>query len=48
MYKRVLFNLSGEALAAGTGFGIDAIFIHKVAATTKRTFPMGRNSRHLQ
>jgi uridylate kinase len=31
MYKRVLLKLSGEALAAGTGFGIDAIFIHKVA-----------------
>jgi uridylate kinase len=32
MYKRVLLKLSGEALAAGTGFGIDAVFIHKVAA----------------
>ena len=32
MYKRVLLKLSGEALAAGAGFGIDAIFIHKVAA----------------
>jgi len=31
MYKRVLLKLSGEALAAGSGFGIDAIFIHKVA-----------------
>ena len=31
MYKRVLLKLSGEALAAGAGFGIDAIFIHKVA-----------------
>jgi len=31
MYKRVLLKLSGEALAAGKGFGIDAIFIHKVA-----------------
>ncbi len=31
MYKRVLLKISGEALAAGTGFGIDAIFIHKVA-----------------
>jgi uridylate kinase len=31
MYKRVLLKLSGEALAAGRGFGIDAIFIHKVA-----------------
>ncbi len=32
MYKRVLLKLSGEALAAGKGFGIDAIFIHAVAA----------------
>lgn len=32
MYKRVLLKLSGEALAAGKGFGIDAVFIHKIAA----------------
>src|SRR3978361_1965616 len=32
MYKRVLLKLSGEALAAGKGFGIDAVFIHNVAA----------------
>ncbi len=32
MYKRILLKISGEALAAGRGFGIDAIFIHKVAA----------------
>ena len=31
MYRRILLKISGEALAAGTGFGIDAIFIHKVA-----------------
>jgi uridylate kinase len=31
MFKRVLLKVSGEALAAGRGFGIDAIFIHKVA-----------------
>ena len=31
MYKRVLLKLSGEALAAGRGFGIDAVFIHKIA-----------------
>lgn len=31
MYKRVLLKLSGEALAAGSGFGIDAVFIHSVA-----------------
>jgi uridylate kinase len=32
MYKRVLLKISGEALAAGRGFGVDAVFIHKVAA----------------
>src|ERR1700742_3165356 len=31
MYKRVLLKISGEALAAGRGFGVDAIFIHEVA-----------------
>ena len=31
MYKRVLLKLSGEALAAGRGFGVDAIFIEAVA-----------------
>lgn len=32
MYKRVLLKISGEALAAGRGFGIDAIFAARVAA----------------
>jgi uridylate kinase len=32
MYKRVLLKLSGEALAAGRGFGVDAVFINAVAA----------------
>ena len=31
MYKRVLLKLSGEALAAGRGFGVDAVFIRAVA-----------------
>ena len=31
MYKRVLLKLSGEALAAGRGFGVDAVFINAVA-----------------
>ncbi|WP_263380316.1 UMP kinase [Granulicella paludicola] len=31
MYKRVLLKLSGEALAAGRGFGVDALFINAVA-----------------
>jgi len=41
MYKRVLLKLSGEALAAGTGFGIDAIFIHKVAAELAAAHALG-------
>jgi uridylate kinase len=31
MYKRVLLKLSGEALAGGRGFGVDAVFINAVA-----------------
>jgi uridylate kinase len=31
MYKRVLLKISGEALAAGRGFGVDAVFIAEVA-----------------
>jgi uridylate kinase len=41
MYKRVLLKLSGEALAAGAGFGIDAIFIHKVAAEIAAVHALG-------
>ncbi|MGP8259864.1 MAG: UMP kinase [Acidobacteriaceae bacterium] len=41
MYKRVLLKLSGEALAAGTGFGIDAVFIHKVAAEIATIHALG-------
>lgn len=41
MYKRILLKLSGEALAAGKGFGIDAIFIHKVAAEIAAVHALG-------
>ena len=41
MYKRVLLKISGEALAAGRGFGIDAIFIHKVAAEIAAVHALG-------
>ena len=41
MYKRVLLKLSGEALAVGRGFGIDAIFIHKVAAEIAAVHALG-------
>ena len=32
MYKRVVLKLSGEALAAGRGFGVDVTRVHEVAA----------------
>ncbi|MDE3106096.1 MAG: UMP kinase [Acidobacteriota bacterium] len=41
MYKRVLLKISGEALAAGKGFGIDAVFIHKVAAEIAAVHRLG-------
>ena len=41
MYKRVLLKLSGEALAAGNGFGIDAVFIHKVAEEIAAVHALG-------
>ena len=41
MYKRVLLKLSGEALAAGRGFGIDAVFIHKVAEEISSVHALG-------
>ena len=41
MYKRVLLKLSGEALAAGKGFGIDAVFIHKVAEEIASVHALG-------
>jgi uridylate kinase len=31
MYKRVVLKLSGEALAAGRGFGVDVTTVHQVA-----------------
>ena len=41
MYKRVLLKISGEALAAGAGFGIDAVFVHKVAAEIADVHALG-------
>ncbi len=32
MYTRILLKISGEALAAGSGFGIDAVFVSRVAS----------------
>jgi len=41
MYKRVLLKLSGEALAAGGAFGVDAVFINKVAEEIAEVHAMG-------
>lgn len=41
MYRRVLLKISGEALAAGRGFGIDAVFIHKVAEEIASAHSLG-------
>jgi uridylate kinase len=41
MYKRVLLKLSGEALAAGGAFGVDAVFINKVAEEIAEVHSMG-------
>ncbi len=41
MYKRVLLKISGEALAAGRGFGIDVPYIHKIAGEIAEVQKMG-------
>ncbi len=32
VYKRILLKISGEALAAGQGFGVDNTRVHEIAA----------------
>lgn len=41
MYKRVVLKLSGEALAAGRGFGVDAQRIYEIAAEVTEVRDMG-------
>lgn len=41
MYKRVLLKISGEALAAGRGFGIDAVFAARVASEIAELSQLG-------
>jgi uridylate kinase len=41
MYKRVLLKLSGEALAAGQGFGVDVARVHEVAGEIADVRAMG-------
>src|SRR5437763_11553943 len=40
-YKRILLKLSGEALAAGQGFGVDPIRVHEIAAEIKDVHALG-------
>ena len=40
-YKRVLLKISGEALAAGQGFGVDPSRIHEVAAELADVHKLG-------
>ncbi|HEX4309704.1 MAG TPA: UMP kinase [Acidobacteriaceae bacterium] len=41
MYKRVVLKLSGEALAAGQGFGVDPIRIHEISGEIAEVHQMG-------
>ncbi len=41
MYKRVLLKLSGEALAAGRGFGVDVSTVHEVAREIAKVNALG-------
>lgn len=40
-YKRVVLKLSGEALAGGKGFGIDAETVQKIALEIKSAYETG-------
>ena len=40
-YKRILLKLSGEALAAGQGFGVDNIRVHEIAAEIAEVHQLG-------
>src|SRR4051794_38094710 len=40
-YKRVLLKLSGEALAAGQGFGVDPVRVHEIAEEIKDVHMLG-------
>ena len=41
VFKRVLLKLSGEALAAGQGFGVDNTRVHEVAAELQDVHSLG-------
>ena len=41
LYKRVLLKLSGEALAADLGFGVDSVRIHEIAGEIQEVQGLG-------
>jgi uridylate kinase len=41
IYKRILLKLSGEALAAGQGFGVDNARVHEIAAEVADVHRLG-------
>ncbi len=41
VYKRILLKLSGEALAAGQGFGVDNTRVHEIAAEVADVHSLG-------
>ena len=40
-YQRILLKLSGEALAAQQGFGVDPIRVHEIAEEIKDVHALG-------
>lgn len=41
VFKRILLKLSGEALAAGQGFGVDSTRVHEIAAEIQEVVALG-------
>ena len=41
VFKRILLKLSGEALAAGQGFGVDPVRVHEIAADIQDVHSLG-------
>src|SRR6201987_3885886 len=41
IFKRILLKLSGEALAANQGFGVDSLRIHEIAAELAEVHALG-------
>ena len=41
VFKRVLLKLSGEALAAGQGFGVDSVRVQEIAAELQEVHSLG-------